>query len=104
MARLYCFCQNCQNLQKVRVMWQGGMARWQSRVFCWLCYFGVFVHPLPPHQRVDLVFGEPVLWRADPASFDGFGDERGCLLPEFPDLLVGEFVLGEVGKPSGFSL
>lgn len=57
---------------------------------------------LSPHQRVDLVFREPVPWRADPASLDGFGDERGGLLSEFPDLLVGELVFGEVGETSGF--
>ena len=56
---------------------------------------------LSPHQRVDLVFREPVLGRAYPASLDGLGDERGGLLSEFPDLLVGEFVFGEVGEPSG---
>lgn len=57
---------------------------------------------LPPHQRVDLVFGEPVPWRADPASLDGFGDECWGLLSEFSDLLVCELVFGEVGETSGF--
>jgi len=56
---------------------------------------------LSPHQRVDLVFREPVLGWADPASLDGFGDERGGLLSEFPHLFVGELVFGEVGEPSG---
>ena len=57
---------------------------------------------LPPHQRVDLVFREPVPWWADPASLDGFGDECWGLLPEFSHLLVCELVFGEVGETSGF--
>ena len=57
---------------------------------------------LSPHQRVDLGLREPVPWRADPASLNGFGDERWGLLSEFPNLLVGEFVFGEVGETSGF--
>ena len=56
---------------------------------------------LSTHQRVDLVFGEPVPWRADPAPLDGFGNERGGLLSEFPDLLVGEFVFLDVWEPAG---
>lgn len=57
---------------------------------------------LSPHQRVDLVFREPVPWGADPASLDGFGDECGGLLSEFSHLLVCELVFGEVWETSGF--